>query len=80
MYDHRKQLKEQDMKSHMISHKRYLDLTSKYTINNKDDRLFLMEKKASQTLMTSEHEKTVKSMSVTASIRNDSSIYQGSQA
>jgi hypothetical protein len=68
------------MKSHLISHKRYLDFTAKYTINNKDDRLYLMDKKASQSYMPPEYERTVKSMSGTVSIKNDSSVYQGSQA
>ena len=70
-------MKQEKLKDHIISHKRYLDITSKYTITNKDNRLFLME--MDMPIVKENNEKTVKSLSgVGSSIKNESSLNMGS--
>ena len=77
MYDYRQNLKQEKLKDHIISNKRYLDITSKYTITNKDNRLFLMEMDVP--IVKENNEKTVKSRSgVGSSIKNESSLNMGS--
>ena len=72
-------MKQDKLKDHIISHKRYLDITQKYTITNKDNRLFLMEMTESQGQAKEIYEKTIKSTSGAGNIiKNESSLNMGS--